>query len=106
MQNLGGGMDFRLSLLQKKEKTEGQLNKNSSPSPTNVIESNYYSMLEKTHKGVNGALTKIDDGNFGNCVDCGERIPEERLIARPWAERCLNCQQKKDLSSPSPRKSR
>ena len=28
------------------------------------------------------------------CIDCGEPIPKERLIAVPSARRCVECQQK------------
>ena len=38
------------------------------------------------------ALTRLDEGTYGTCVDCGGRLPEERLDARPDAARCLTCQ--------------
>ena len=38
------------------------------------------------------ALTRLDGGTYGTCVDCGGRLPEERLDARPEAARCLTCQ--------------
>ncbi|MCP5246007.1 MAG: TraR/DksA family transcriptional regulator [Burkholderiales bacterium] len=31
---------------------------------------------------------------FGDCVDCGEEIGFERLIANPSAQRCIECQRK------------
>jgi DnaK suppressor protein len=40
------------------------------------------------------ALARLDGGTFGTCVDCGEKIPEERLLFRPEAARCLACQQR------------
>jgi len=41
---------------------------------------------------VEGALHRLDDGNYGRCLVCGREIPEERLEAEPWAERCLVCE--------------
>jgi len=41
---------------------------------------------------VNDALTRIDEGVYGRCVDCGEEIAPERLGALPWARRCISCQ--------------
>ena len=38
----------------------------------------------------------IKDGGFGNCIDCGEEIAVERLLAYPTAKRCLLCQQKRE----------
>ena len=39
------------------------------------------------------ALTKIDDGTYGICIDCNEPIPEKRLKYYPNAARCLVCQE-------------
>jgi RNA polymerase-binding transcription factor DksA len=43
---------------------------------------------------VRDALGRIEAGTYGRCVDCGRELPEERLDARPEAERCVDCQQK------------
>jgi len=40
------------------------------------------------------ALARIDEGSYGQCVDCGHQIPEGRLDARPDAARCVGCQAK------------
>ncbi len=42
------------------------------------------------------ALRRIQEGSYGNCVDCGRGIPEGRLEARPEATRCVACQSKRD----------
>jgi DnaK suppressor protein len=39
------------------------------------------------------ALTKIEDGTYGICIDCNEPIPEKRLKYYPNAARCLVCQE-------------
>ena len=41
---------------------------------------------------VNDALTRIDEGTYGRCEDCGDEINPDRLGALPWARRCLSCQ--------------
>ena len=41
---------------------------------------------------IDDALQRMKDGRFGSCVDCGEPIPPPRLIATPWAARCVECQ--------------
>ena len=40
------------------------------------------------------ALKRIDDGTYGECVDCGDDIPRPRLEATPSAARCIPCQEK------------
>lgn len=38
------------------------------------------------------ARARIQDGSYGECVECGYIIPFERLEAQPTAERCAPCQ--------------
>ena len=40
---------------------------------------------------IQGALQRIDDGEYGYCVVCGNEIAEKRLIARPVATHCIDC---------------
>ena len=40
------------------------------------------------------ALARIDAGTYGSCVDCGKKLPAERLDARPEAARCIEDQAK------------
>lgn len=45
---------------------------------------------------VRSALQRIEQGDYGICVDCDEDIPEKRLGVVPWAGRCIPCQEAKD----------
>lgn len=38
------------------------------------------------------ARRRIDEGNYGFCAKCGNNIEYERLLAAPFALRCLSCQ--------------
>lgn len=37
------------------------------------------------------ALTRVDEGGYGQCERCGQPIPHERLLARPTARTCVPC---------------
>lgn len=37
------------------------------------------------------ALTRIENGTYGTCSNCGDDIPHARLAARPIATRCIKC---------------
>ncbi|AXT28436.1 TraR/DksA family transcriptional regulator [Ruegeria sp. AD91A] len=37
------------------------------------------------------ALARLDDGEFGYCEDCGERIPDGRLNLDLAASKCVSC---------------
>ena len=41
---------------------------------------------------IDEALLRIEDNDYGACVNCGEPVPERRLEAIPWARYCLKCQ--------------
>ncbi|MFW5968576.1 MAG: TraR/DksA family transcriptional regulator [Persicimonas sp.] len=42
---------------------------------------------------INRTLERIDDGEYGYCVECGEPIAEKRLRARPVTDRCIECKE-------------
>jgi DnaK suppressor protein len=48
---------------------------------------------------VRAALARVQAGTYGRCVSCGKELPDERLDARPEAERCVDCQQKAEASA-------
>jgi RNA polymerase-binding transcription factor len=45
---------------------------------------------------VDEALTRIREGTFGQCVQCGEELQQKRLEAVPWTRYCINCQEKQE----------
>jgi len=47
--------------------------------------------LELRLKTVVNALARVETDRFGECLRCGEDIPERRLRARPEAPFCLAC---------------
>jgi RNA polymerase-binding protein DksA len=47
-------------------------------------------------RDIEAARTRIGDGSFGSCIDCGAEIGFERLVAYPTAKRCLACQRQRE----------
>jgi RNA polymerase-binding protein DksA len=45
----------------------------------------------QTVEDITKALARIDDGSYGYCEVCGDRIPVPRLEAIPWADQCVKC---------------
>ncbi len=45
---------------------------------------------------IKDALSRIEDGTFGICEECGEDISEARLKARPVTTRCIDCKQNQE----------
>lgn len=44
-------------------------------------------------RGIETARERMDQGSYGQCIDCGLAIAYERLQASPTAKRCLACQE-------------
>ena len=44
------------------------------------------------------ALKRIGDGTFGICEECGEKISEKRLRARPMTTLCIDCKHEQETS--------
>lgn len=42
---------------------------------------------------IDAAVKRLERGDFGKCLDCGEHIAEKRLEAIPWTPHCLPCQE-------------
>jgi len=45
---------------------------------------------------IDEALKRIEEGAYGNCLDCGKAIAKKRLLALPYASVCIECQKKND----------
>jgi len=44
------------------------------------------------------ALARLDQGDYGNCFECGEEIAEKRLRALPFAVRCKDCEEAREAA--------
>ena len=48
----------------------------------------------QTLQMVEGAIARIQEGTFGQCISCGNDINPKRLEAVPWTRYCIDCQEK------------
>jgi DnaK suppressor protein len=48
----------------------------------------------KLLREISDALVRIDQGNYGVCLECEEPISAKRLEALPWARYCVSCQER------------
>ena len=47
---------------------------------------------------IDGALKRIEDGSYGQCEECGTKIPKPRLEAIPYAALCVQCASQQEAS--------
>ncbi|MDR1990652.1 MAG: TraR/DksA C4-type zinc finger protein [Acidobacteriaceae bacterium] len=53
-------------------------------------------MKSETLNKINDALMRLEQGDYGNCFECGEEIAEKRLRALPFAVRCKDCEEARE----------
>ena len=55
-------------------------------------------MKSETLNRIEEALARLGEGTFGNCFECGDEIAERRLRALPFAVRCKDCEEARELA--------
>src|SRR5712664_4483212 len=55
-------------------------------------------MKSETLNKINDALTRLEQGDYGYCFECGEEIAEKRLRALPFAVRCKECEEAREVA--------
>ena len=55
-------------------------------------------MKAETLSKINEALTRLEEGEYGYCFECGEDIAEQRLRALPFAVRCKDCEEAREVA--------
>lgn len=108
---------IRLALIERKQQLSDRLNRLTEESaqgnprdqgeisslPTHLADLGTETFDQETTIGlaertaaevrdVEGALERIEEGTYGVCVKCGQRISPARLQALPSASLCTSCQ--------------
>ena len=55
-------------------------------------------MKAETLTKIEEALRRLEEGTFGYCFECGEEISERRLRALPFAVRCKDCEEAREMA--------
>ena len=54
-------------------------------------------MKAETLNRIDEALHRLEEATYGYCFECGEEISEKRLRALPFAVRCKDCEQAREV---------
>ena len=54
-------------------------------------------MKSETLTKIDAALRRLEDGTYGDCFECGDQISEARLRALPFAVRCKDCEEAREV---------
>jgi DnaK suppressor protein len=55
-------------------------------------------MKSETLIKIDAALRRLKDGTYGVCFECGNEIAERRLRALPFAARCKDCEDTREIA--------
>jgi DnaK suppressor protein len=55
-------------------------------------------MKSETLQKIEEALTRLDEQTYGYCFECGDEISERRLRALPFAVRCKDCEEAREIA--------
>ena len=104
---LQGQRDLLLGMVERTEDYGREANRDISQDPADQASNSYTKELlfsQSTNERnilrlIEEALDRITEGNFGECVNCGQDIQAKRLDALPWARYCIKCQELQEQGS-------
>jgi DnaK suppressor protein len=97
---LRGDVDQMADAALNKSRTEANGDLSSMPihmadMGTDNFEQEFTLSLMESDAGtlerIETALERIEDGTYGECEECGAKIPKTRLNAIPYATMCVKC---------------
>jgi DnaK suppressor protein len=91
----------RDSLFAKLNGNDLSVDDTETPDPVDLAVQNYSKNVllavsendSRQLQMIDEALQRIEDEEYGNCLNCGKEIMIKRLQAVPWARYCLSCQE-------------
>jgi DnaK suppressor protein len=52
----------------------------------------------ETLNKIDTALRRLEEGHYGDCLECGDEIADARLRALPFATRCRDCEESREAA--------
>ncbi len=86
----------------RSEQTVGDVVDDVETSEADIQEDIEFALLQmkaETLNKINEALARLEDGTYGYCFECGEDIAEQRLRALPFAVRCKDCEEAREVAA-------
>lgn len=93
--------DERILLIEKLKGNDLSVDDSETPDPVDLAVRNYSKnvMLAVSENEsrqlteIDEALNRLEDDEYGTCLNCEKAINPKRLQAIPWARYCLDCQE-------------
>ena len=98
---LRGDIEAKLRQGQREDFAEvaGRVHDAGEESVAELVISTNFATLDREAselREVESALERLRAGRYGQCIECGGEIDRERLLANPTAQRCIECQTRRE----------
>lgn len=88
-------------LIQKLKGNDLSIDDSETPDPVDLAVRNYSKNVQLAVSEnesrqltlIDEALRRLEDDEYGLCLNCEKEINQKRLAAIPWARYCLDCQE-------------
>lgn len=80
---------------------EGKVLDEGESSEINIQEEIGFALIQmkaETLNKIDAALRRFGEGTYGDCFECGDEIAEARLLALPFAVRCKDCEEAREMT--------
>lgn len=93
-------LDGDLSLLQElhQQRTGDPLDA-AADTVQDELNSQLIEVESRELHAIEDAIHRMNQGQYGQCEDCGKAIPISRLRAVPYATDCIGCRRKAEMGS-------
>jgi DnaK suppressor protein len=92
-----------LSMLNElREQSVGDVVDFALDSAQDEINSQLAEVESRELASIDNALARMEDGTFGTCEGCNDKIPMPRLKALPYAVYCIECQREMERTGGLP----
>jgi DnaK suppressor protein len=90
--------------LPEPREPSGDLHDEASASQAKEMAYETRGRVLRRQAAIRDALGRLREGRYGTCRDCGDPIPEKRLLAIPETSRCIPCQDRREREGRSARR--
>jgi len=96
---MSNNSDIHKKLMEQLDDLTSRLNKiekdiHHKESPISADFAALENETNETIANIKNSLKRMEEGSYGVCAVCGIKIPEERIKALPYTDKCFVCADK------------
>lgn len=97
MKEIGGSLGQSVSVDQQRLEVAKDIGDQAMMDLEREVDISLMEMRNRKRQLIDEAMTRLADGTYGICAECGVEISEKRLAVVPFAKLCVECQARTEL---------